>query len=447
MADSTTQTAPYRPTDQALGGTPTIIPDIPICGAFMALYLLSGLWHQLILIKDKKMGRKFVFCGMMAGLSWIRLVTMSLRMAWAVYPQSIRLGIAAGIFLNVGTVLLYFVNLFFTQRIVRAQHPHFGWSKFFSPIVPMFCGILVLSVIMVIVVSIQSFYTLSTNTRRIDRTIQLCVETTFAAVAFVPLLVVVLSTLVRQIPHIKHKQEYDKFGAGSMRTKIILVCITSFLLTSADAIKAGTSHLRPIPQVVPGSDPLVSEATPWYFSRGIFYGLGLAPEIIVLYLYALFRVNLRFYIPNGAKGPHSYAGGFTFAGEPGNEKAMVGNRDSTRNLVGSSPSLAQSNGETTTSGHASRRSHSRTRESVISWGGISSDMFEHGIGEDGAEMMPYSNIYTHQELSMPHEILGAEQELGWNPKSGRWETRPISTSSSAIWGIGGSDPMAGGRAI
>lgn len=283
--------------------------------------------------------------------------------------------------------------------------------------------ITVLTVIMVIVVSIQSFYTLSTNTRRIDRDVQLYVETAFAVIAFIPFVLVITSTLIRQIPKIKHKQTEDKFGSGSMRAKIILVCIASLLLATADSIKAGTAYLPLVPLFVPGSNPPEAAPVPWYFSRGIFFGLGFAPEIVVLYMYAAFQCSLRFVIPDGAKGPYSYAGGFTFAGEAGNEKSGFGTRDSTRNLFGSQPSLAESGA---TSGNTSRMGGRSRAESVISWGGISRNMFEPGIGEDGIERVPYSGIDDDQEIAMPQEFYGAEQEMGWNPSTGKWELRPVS---------------------
>lgn len=358
------------------------------------------------------------------GLCWIRLVTLSLRIAWSQHPTSIRLGIAAQIFVNIGTVLLFFANFFFTQRIIRAQHPYFGWSLFYSPITILLCAWTVLSVIAVIIVSIQMFYTQSTNTLRIDRDVQIYVETAFAVIATLPLLMVLLSTLIRQKPSIKNKQTYDKFGAGSMRAKIILVCVASGLLGFANALKAGTDYLPAKPLFIPGTQ--TPSVLPWYYTRGVFYGLGLAPELIVLYMYIIFQVNLRFVIPDGAKGPYSYAGGFTFAGEAGNEKKTLGNRDSQRNLVGSSPSLAQSNG-----GRSGRTSMSRTRESVISWGGIDLENTEPGVGEDGAEMVPYTGIQNHDELAMPPAISGISQEMGWDAKSGKWKLRPISGTSLA----------------
>ncbi|KAH0367921.1 hypothetical protein KCU65_g4290, partial [Aureobasidium melanogenum] len=414
------ESAPYRPEAQALGGIPTKAVDIPVCSVFMVLYIIAGALHMATFQKNKKRGKKFIFGGMMFGLCKIRIVTLSLRMAWACYPQSIRLGIAAQVFVNIGVVLLYFVNLFFTQRIVRAQHPNFGWSKFFSPLIPIVCVITVLTIIALIVGVIQSFYTLDTNIHRIDRIIELYGSTAFSAIAFLPIVIVSLSTLARLIPSIRGQKAIDKFGEGKMSTKIIIVLAAATLLTLAASIKAGTGYLPPIP-LVSNSNPPVAEPTPWYFNRGIFYAFGFGVEIIILFFFMAVRVDKRFIIPDGAKGPYSYAGGFVFAGESGNEKSRLGQRDSTRNLTGSSQSLQSWGGST-------RRGRSKA-PSVISWGGLSQADTEMGVGEDGIEPMPYVTA-EDGEIAKPANIGGAEQEMGWDSKSGKWKLRPVSNMSA-----------------
>lgn len=329
------------------------------------------------------------------------------------------------IFTDIGVVLLYFVTLFFGQRIVRAQHPHFGWTKLFAPLIPLLCGLTVLTIVAVVVVSIQSFYTLNLNTLRIDRDVQLYVGTCFSVIAFIPILMIALSCLFRLLPSVRNRA-IDKFGAGTMRAKIVIVIAASTLLTLAAAIKAGTSYYDP---------GAITAPTPWYDSRGIFYGFGFGTEIVVLYFFALVRVDRRFIIPDGAKGPFSYAGGFTFAGEAGNEKKQLGQRDSTRNLVGSSHSLAQSWGGRSSTTNIPLRSKSPSR-SVVSWGGISQADTEIAFGEDGEQVVPYSTIDDSGDLSVPTEIAGAGQELGYDIKKGKWILRPVSSAPNTAGNTG-----------
>lgn len=384
-------------------------------------------------------------------------MTLSLRIAWSFHPSSIQIGIAATIFTNIGTILLYFVDLFFAQRIIRAQHPRFGWSSFFTTLIPLCCVWTVLTVVAVIVVSIQSFYTESINTHRIDRDVQLYVETAFTVIAFIPCLLISTSALLRLLP--SRNKETDDFGKGSMRTKILLVLGASLLLTAADAVKAGTSYMPPTPLLVPNTNPPVSADVPWYFSRGIFYGLGLAPELVVLYIYALFRVHERFVVANGAKGPHSYAAGFVFAGERGNEKTDLkrnSHRDSaTRQLTGagSSYSLGTASAVTVTGvigGRVSRSfANSIGGRSVVSWGGTSRTDTEAGYGGDEGAVAPYSAIdgmgrgeveHVPALPALPvfppmHDVEGAREMLGINPANGHWELRPISHVTTSDFGV------------
>jgi hypothetical protein len=50
-----------------LGGIPTKIVDIPVCAAFMVLYIIAGALHMGTFTKNKKVGKKFIFGGMMFG--------------------------------------------------------------------------------------------------------------------------------------------------------------------------------------------------------------------------------------------------------------------------------------------------------------------------------------------------------------------------------------------
>jgi hypothetical protein len=46
---------------------------------------------------------------------------------------------------------------------------------------------------------------------------------------------------------------------------------------------------------------------PWYLSRACFYVFNFTVEVCVVYMYALLRVDQRFHVPDGAKGPGSYS--------------------------------------------------------------------------------------------------------------------------------------------
>ena len=331
---------------------------------------------------------------------------------------------AAMIFVYAGVILLFIANLFFTQRLVRAQHPHFGWSKPFSIALPALLGIMIATILALIAGVIMEFYSLDHTIGVAVRDIQIYGSTFYAIVAFLPIPVTIISTLARQHPKVKMTQTTDKFGEGSMTAKIIIILFSACILTTGAAYRAGTTWLPPIPNMLNGA-PVDG---PWYFSRGSFYAFNFSLELLMVWFWLAVRIDKRFIIPNGAKGPYSYGSGFVFAGEAGNEKPQLGNRDSTRHLTGSQTSgfnsMRGSRVSWATGGH-SRRS-SMGGASRVSWGGISREDVTATLGEDGIETMPYYHDEEMGGAAGDVGIAGVDQEMGWDPKSGKWALRPVS---------------------
>lgn len=331
---------------------------------------------------------------------------------------------AAMIFVYAGVILLFIANLFFTQRLVRAQHPHFGWSKPFSAALPALLAIMILTILSLIAGVIMEFYSLKDSVAVAVRDIQIYGSTFYAVVAFLPIPVVIISTLARQHPKIKMTQTLDKFGEGSMTSKIIIILFSAAILTTGAAYRSGTTWLPPIPLMRNG----VPVEGPWYFSRGSFYAFNFSLELFVVWFWLAVRIDKRFIIPNGAKGPYSYGSGFVFAGEAGNEKPQLGNRDSTRHLTGSQTSGFNSQRGSRVSwahGSSSRRS-SMGAASRVSWGGISREDVSATLGEDGIEVVPYYHDMETGYGGADLGVDGVEQEMGWDPKSGKWALRPVS---------------------
>jgi len=344
-----------------------------------------------------------------------RIFATTLRIAWSVHPTSVKVGIAAMVFVYAGIILLFIGNLFFTQRIVRAQHPHIGWSKPFSIALPVLLAIIVGSILCLIVGVIMSFYTLNQSTLSAVRDIEIYGETLYSVVAFLPIPVVIASALARRR---RSAGSVDKFGSGSMRMKIIIVLVSAVFLSLGSCWRAATLYL-----------PTESTQSPhpWYFRKVFFYIFNFAIEISIVIFWLAMRIDRRFFIPNGAKGPYSYGSGFTFAGEPGNEKNQLGARDSTRHLTGSQASGFNSS---RVSWGGSR--YSMTRDSRVSWGGISREDVASSLAEDGIEIVPYrgSNDPAETGTAADVGVEGAEAEMGWDPKSGKWALRPVSNMTS-----------------
>lgn len=222
-----------------------------------------------------------------------RTVTCTLRIAAISKPHNIRLNIAASIFVAAGVLILYIVNLIFTQRLLRSFHPRFGWSKAFSFFFPILFGLIILTLAIVITVTVQSFYTLRPRTRTIDRDFQLYSSTVLTIISFLPIPMVLIALIARR----HSTQRPEKFGVGRMRTKVLVLLTSATFLCLGASFRCGTSWKAPVPRTQP---------LPRYFSRACFYVFNFAVEVLVVYLYALMRIDLRFHVPNGASGPGSY---------------------------------------------------------------------------------------------------------------------------------------------
>jgi hypothetical protein len=228
---------------------------------------------------------------MIFGFCMARIVTMTMRLVWASHPTNISVAIAAQVFVAAGVLLLFIVNLIFAQRIVRASHPHWAWAKWFSLAFKLYYASIVVMLAALITCTVQSFYTLSHNTRRIDHDVQLVGGTYFAVAAFLPIPLMLLRLIIPDRPPI------EKFGHGRFRTKIFILLSSSVLLTLGAAFRAGTNY---VPR--PSTNPA------WYDSKPCFYLFNFTIEITVVALYAIVRIDKRFHIPDGSHGPGDYAG-------------------------------------------------------------------------------------------------------------------------------------------
>jgi len=143
---------------------------------------------------------------------------------------------------------------------------------------------------MIIVCTIQTFFTRDQHILQIDRHVSLFGATYFAVAAFVPIPLLVLRVVIPI-------RSTEKFGQGKTQTKIAILLFSSALLTLGAAFRAGIAYIpRPI------NNPA------WYHSKACFYIFNFTIEWIVVALYAIVRVDRRFIIPNGAHGPGSYSG-------------------------------------------------------------------------------------------------------------------------------------------
>jgi hypothetical protein len=280
---------PYIPTTAGQGGLPTKKVDDPISSIFLALFVMGAVAHMAILQVNLRRKKKFIMSALLFAFCMGRITTMTMRLVWTTYPRNLSVVIAAQVFVSGGALLLFIVNLIFAQRIVRASHPRWAWAKGFSLAFKLYYVSIVLMLIALITCTVQSFYTLNKNIRRIDRDVQLFGGTYFAVAAFLPIPLLSLRVIIPDKPPV------EKFGQGRFRSKIFILLFSSVLLTLGAAFRAGINYVpRPITRPA------------WYHSKECFYIFNFAIEIIVVALYVIIRVDKRFHIPDGSHGPGDY---------------------------------------------------------------------------------------------------------------------------------------------
>jgi hypothetical protein len=219
-------------------------------------------------------------------------------MAWACYPHNTSLAIAANVFTYVGTIILFMIDWFFVQRIIRAQHARLGWSTPYRIFHRAGLVLLVSTLIMLIVASIYQFFTLNNEKLHVFRGLQLTGQTYFTIFCFAPAVLVIISLLLP-------RHEIEKFGAGRLRVNITILLLSVLVLGTGQTFRCVIAWIPQTPMFDAAGRPI---PTPWYLHKVCFWVFNFVTEIIVVIMFALVRVDLRFHIPNGSRMSGDYSG-------------------------------------------------------------------------------------------------------------------------------------------
>ena len=225
------------------------------------------------------------------GFCMERILTSIVRIASVCNPKNTTLAIAAQVLVAAGVLILFVVNLIFAMRLVRSTHSSVGWHPAFGITFKILYVLIGLSLIAVITSTVQSFYTLNLNPRAIDHHFQQFGAAFFAIIATLPLPITMLTLLIPYSP-------LDRFGIGRLRTKVIVLLISTTFLSIGAWFRCSVASQKPVPR---------TEPLPGYLGKAPFYLLNFLVELQTVLMYAILRVDLRWHIPNGAKGPGSYS--------------------------------------------------------------------------------------------------------------------------------------------
>ncbi|KIW34305.1 uncharacterized protein PV07_01092 [Cladophialophora immunda] len=257
----------------------------------MFLFLVGAICHMTILQINLRRGHKFLMSGILFGFCMAREVALTIRIVWAVYPEDTQIAIAAAIFVPIGVLLLFLINLIFAQRILRASHPHLGWNKAVSTTFTVLYALIVVMLAIIVTATVDNFFVLKPNAHNTIRDLTITAVTYFLFLSFLPIPIVVLAILLPR------KTRVEKFGSGRWRSKVGVLLTSSVLLCLGSSFRAATAYKDPRPKNNPA----------WFDKKWCFYLFNFTLETIVIYLYLLLRVDRRFHVPNGSKGPGDYS--------------------------------------------------------------------------------------------------------------------------------------------
>lgn len=281
---------PYAPRVAQVGGLPSVIPDIPVCAVLLAMYLGFAFVNNKIFHQNRKRHHKFLPTLFIFGFCMARVGTLVLRIAWATREHNVRLGIAAGVFVNAGILIIYVLNLIFAQRILRAVQPKIGWHPALSIVPKVFYAGIGAALAMVITSAVLGVYTLNPSTLKATRDIQLAAITFLLVFVTLPVLLLALAQFMPA------SESEEHFGQGSMMKKKLVVLAVSCLTMTIAGFKTGTAWMPARPVSHPA----------WYHSKACFYVFNFAFEIMVLTVLTVSQPHRIFHVPNGSKKPGDY---------------------------------------------------------------------------------------------------------------------------------------------
>ncbi|KUJ15365.1 uncharacterized protein LY89DRAFT_619257 [Mollisia scopiformis] len=281
---------PFAPQEAILGGIPTTSLDLPLSAVFLVLFLIGAATHFSIHEYNGKRSHKFHLSDAVFDFCMVRTVTMTMRIVWAFRPSNNSVVLAALIFENAGVVVLFAVNVIFTQRIIRALNPNLGWHPIFSG----FITAIIISVPMIIVWNIVNltveFFTLNAHSIKVVKDLLLFGSCWTLFLSLFPILFVGFLA-----PSNPLGNKIENFGLGSFMSKVVILISASALLFVGAVVRL-VAAVQVHPKDAPG--PIDSKL--------VFYLTGFTLEIIVIYMYAISRIDLRFWVPNGSSQPGDY---------------------------------------------------------------------------------------------------------------------------------------------
>ncbi|RCI07399.1 hypothetical protein L249_1367 [Ophiocordyceps polyrhachis-furcata BCC 54312] len=273
-----------------LGGEPTGTGDVILTAFFLALFALGAFTHMSIYRANGRRGHKFIMSLNMFQFCVIRVITCVFRIAW-VFSKLRGVVLFAQLVQSAGPVIIFAINLVFAQRILCAMHPAIGWH----PIVRkafLFSILSAVAVTVIGIISLSVFFFSVDNLERHEMTRKLLVfgGSWNTMISLLPL-IVIFGCATPGPPA-------EQFGQGALITKATILVFVAALAAAGAAVRLAVA-LNPMGGLLGIS----------LFDRSVFYITGFTFEMLTVAIFAHFRVDLLFHIPNGSSKQGDYAAG------------------------------------------------------------------------------------------------------------------------------------------
>ncbi|KAF5135176.1 hypothetical protein E5D57_005820 [Metarhizium anisopliae] len=275
-----------------LGGIPTPTLDVPVTIVFLVLFSLGAYLHISVYKANAKRGHKFLLSSLMFDFCMVRVTTCLFRILWAfIGLQAPGIVLVANVFQNGGliamcpsAVVVFAVNLFFAQRLIRAMHPSIGWHPVFSRYSLFLIWTCPAVTIMNIIAVCVNFLVPARAQGA---------ETVLQVGACWNMMLVVTPLLWLFIASAKPGPTPENFGTGDFRAKASLLVFSASVMTVGAAVRLTIAFNHNGPEQL--------------FSKASLYTTQFILEYLVVAAYAFFRIDQIYHIPNGSSGPGDYS--------------------------------------------------------------------------------------------------------------------------------------------
>ncbi|RDA93843.1 hypothetical protein CP533_6393 [Ophiocordyceps camponoti-saundersi (nom. inval.)] len=274
-----------------LGGEPTGTGDVILTAFFLALFAVGAFTHMTIFKANRKRGHNFFFNQLIVNFCVIRILTCVFRIAW-VFSKLRGIVLMAQILQSAGVVLVFIVNLFFTRRILCAMHPSVGWHPVFGKVF-LFLVASIPAVVILNIVSLSFFFFSSDNFERHEMTEKLLIfgGSWNLSLTMLPLVVIFVACAMPGPP-------VEQFGQGTLIFKTSIFIFVAAMTAAGAAVRLAVA-LNPLGGLLKLS----------LFDRSVFYVTSFTFDILTVIIYAYFRVDLLFHVPDGSSKQGDFAAG------------------------------------------------------------------------------------------------------------------------------------------